>query len=109
MARKKRPSHRIAPQADPVEAIQRIVSSSRQLIISDGDVRIDRTHGVRATAIGAHYEVCIVGVSGSTERFATFERAAVRGEDLARTRRVRLFYRDSPDDPPYLLRDNRPS
>lgn len=39
------------------------------------------------------------------ERFITLERAVAKGETIARARRVRLFYIDSPNAPPYVLRD----
>ena len=41
------------------------------------------------------------------QRFASFEHAAARGEELATKAKVRLFDFESQQDPPHLLKDAR--
>ena len=80
-----------APRTDPV--------------VQNDDVVILRTGG--STSGHAIYQVH-VGIAGPLpELFTVFERAAVKGDEVARTKNVALFYLDSPHDPPFLVHDYR--
>ena len=81
----------------------------RHLIIEDGDVLIVRTSGgFRPNAPRSLYQFHVQGHGLLPERFAAFEHVAVAGEQLAETRTVRLFFQETNDEPPFLLRDFRP-
>jgi hypothetical protein len=41
------------------------------------------------------------------QTFSTFQGAALKADELAKARGVTLFYIDSPNEPPYALRDYR--
>jgi hypothetical protein len=98
----------IPPNADPAEAVERIVPR-RHLLFEDGDVLIVRTSAtLRPAELQSVYELRIRGLGGIGERFASFEHAVARGDQLATARRVRLMYVEAPDDPPHLLKDYRP-
>jgi hypothetical protein len=100
-------NRRKPPGADPAEAVERIISR-RQLIIEDGDVLIVRTSGgFRPNTQRALYQLRVQGHGLLPERFAGFEGAAVAGERITEARKVRLFYLDADDEPPFLLRDYR--
>lgn len=94
--------------AATAEAIERIVPR-RQLVIRVGDVVLERTisRGFDPTSTRAVYQLCIEGQGVVPELYATFDRAALHGEEIAHHRKVRLYYRDSKTDPPFLLRDFR--
>jgi hypothetical protein len=53
------------------------------------------------------YELSIHGVGPTPDKFASFEHAAVRGEQLAISGKVRLFYFEEKNDAPFLLKDAR--
>ena len=96
------------PRADPAEAVERIVSR-RQLLMQDGDVLIVRESGGIAEGSRLVYQLAIHGADRLPDRFASFEHAAAKGEDLATKSKVRLFYIEHKNDPPFLLKDARPS
>jgi hypothetical protein len=54
------------------------------------------------------YALSEQGIGPLAGRFASFEHALAAGDDLARGRRVRLFYQESSGGPTQLLRDYRP-
>ena len=67
-------------------------------VVRDDDIVILRMAGVFEVHVGTHR---------TPERFSGFQGAAVRGEELARSKRVSLFYLDSPNEPPFMVRDYR--
>jgi hypothetical protein len=103
---------RVAPLADPAEAVERVLSR-RQLLIQDGDVVLSREPADRrllGTATTWRYRLHVhpdaVGGKLSTV-FAHYDLAAMAGEELAVTRHVRLFYEE--DGALTLLKDYRPA
>ena len=95
------------PLADPAEAVERIVPR-RQLLLEDGDVLMMREAGGLREGSRVVYQLRIRGLRAiPDQRFASFEHAAARGEELATKARVRLFYFESEQDPPHLLKDAR--
>jgi hypothetical protein len=56
----------------------------------------------------SRYEFRIHGGSPIPVCFMRFEQAATAGERVAQHRRLRLFFRDTEDKAPLLLRDFRP-
>ena len=100
--------HAVPPHEDPAEAVERIVPR-RQLLVQDGDVLIVREAGGVADGSRLVYQLTIQGGERLADRFASFEHAAARGEDLATSRKVRLFYLEHKNEPPFLLKDARPS
>ena len=109
--RKKKPERPQPPaMVDPSEAVERIVSR-RQLLFDDGDVVIMRgPAGLRSDARSV-YHLRLRGQGPLTARFVNFDHAAAAGDQLARDRRVRLYYIDSDavQEVPHLLKDYRPS
>jgi hypothetical protein len=109
--RKKKPERpHPPPLVDPSEAVERIVSR-RQLLFEDGDVVIMRgPAGLRSDARSV-YHLRLRGQGPLSARFVNFDHAAAAGEQLARDRRVRLYYIDSDavQEVPHLLKDYRPS
>jgi hypothetical protein len=95
------------PLDDPAETVERIVPR-RQLLLEDGDVLIMREAGGLREGSRVVYQLNIRG-SGPIhdQRFASFEHAAARGEELATRAKVRLFYYESREEPPFLLKDAR--
>jgi hypothetical protein len=91
---------------DLTEAVQRIVPR-RHLIVRDGDILIMRVAGGFRGAGRLLYELSIHGMGPTADKFASFEHAAVRGEQLAITRKVRLFYFEEKNGAPFLLKDAR--
>jgi hypothetical protein len=89
--RRRRPSNPLRPLDDPAEAVERIVPR-RQLLVEDGDVLIMREAGGLREGSRVVYQLRIRG-SGpiADQRFASFEHAAARGEELATKAKVRLF------------------
>src|SRR5688572_17561036 len=96
----------IPPNDDFTEAVQRIVPR-RHLIVQDGDVLIMRESGGFVGAGRLVYELRIQGTGPTPDKFASFAHAAARGEELARNRKVRLFYFESREEAPFLLKDAR--
>jgi hypothetical protein len=95
------------PLNDPVEAVERIVPR-RQLLVEDGDVLIMREAGGLREGSRLVYQLRIRGAGAiADQRFASFEHAAARGEELATKAKVRLFYFESKQEPPFLLKDAR--
>jgi hypothetical protein len=95
----------IPPQADPAEAVERIVPR-RQLLLENGDILIVRTSaGLRPAQLQSVYELRIRGIGPIGERFASFEHAVARGDQLAAVRYVRLMYVETHDGQPHLLKD----
>ena len=70
--------------------------------IASDDVVVLRTGGSNSV-----YHLHAKGLRYTPDRFSSFESAAVKGDELARQRCVRLFYIDSPNGPPDLLHDYR--
>lgn len=97
----------IPPLDDHVETIERVLSK-RQLKIEMGDIVIIRAPKTLVRMRSLVYELRIHD-TGHHERFTTLEHATARGDELARQHRSRLFYRDSEDDAPHLLKDARQS
>jgi hypothetical protein len=96
----------IPPLKDPAEAVERIVPR-RLLKVEDGDVLIVRTAAGFRVGQRDVYELRDRSGGVPTERFASFERAAAAGEQIATSRRSRLFYADSEYESPHLLSDFR--
>ena len=95
---------------DSSDIIERVVPR-RLLVARAGDVVIQR-HGAAGGAAGsksspAAYQLCVEGRGLLPERYATFDNAAINGEQLASRNRVCLYFRESPHEPLYLLRDFR--
>lgn len=96
-----------SPLSDPAEAVERIVPR-RRLKVEDGDIVIVRTSGGFRSGGRDVFQLDVRGqIASRSERFAGFDRAAAAGEQLATTKRVRLFYLDSETSPPHLLNDFR--
>jgi hypothetical protein len=89
------------------EAVERIVPK-RQLKLDEGDICIG---GASAALKGATahqiYALSEEGHGPLAGRYTTFEHAVAAGDDLARQRRVRLFYCEVTGGPAQLLRDYR--
>lgn len=94
----------IAPLSDAAETVERILSR-RRLVVANGDIIIERASGGLQSTQRFLYRLCVRGEGYLPERFASFAHAAAMGEDLARERRVRLFYLESEHEPPFLLKD----
>jgi hypothetical protein len=95
---------------DPSEAVERIVSG-RRLLFDDGDVLILRGPGGLRSDARSVYQLRVRGEGPLPRRYVSFDHAAAAGDQLARSRRVRLFYIDSDalQEVPRLLKDYRPS
>ena len=68
--------------------------------VSPDDIVVLRTPGPSSV-----YHLHLGGMGPTPEKFTSFEHAAVKGDEEARKRKVRLFYLDSPNEPPFVLRD----
>src|SRR5262245_22859309 len=99
MARKagqKPPPQRLSPQDAPAEAVERI-AGRRQLIIARGDVVISREllPKVNTNPLSREpqwrFRVGVNGAQDSSQFFTSFTHAALRGEELATSRRTRLL------------------
>ena len=103
-----RPGPRVIPPAeDHAEAVERIVSR-RQLPIERGDVFISRAPAmIRAAEERDIYQLSRQDMGVVPGRYTSFEHAVVAGDELATRQRVRLFFLESPDHPPQLLKDCR--
>jgi hypothetical protein len=97
----------IPPLTDPAETEEGVLRR-RTPTIESGDVVIRRAHGGLISSKRPLFELRIEGsVVRQPERFATFEHAAARGDDLASARLSRLFYLETEAEPPCLLKDAR--
>ena len=87
--------------------MERIVPR-RKLLIEKGDVFITRAvASIRATAERDLFLLTRKDVGRVRERFTTFEEAVAAGDELARRLKVRLYFQESADHPPQLLKDCR--
>jgi len=87
--------------------MERIVSR-RQLLIEKGDVFIARAVApIRATTDRDLFLLTRQGIGPVPGRFTTFEHAVAAGDELATRLKVRLYFLDSADQPPQLLKDCR--
>jgi hypothetical protein len=68
--------------------------------VSADDIVVLRTAGASGV-----YHLHLGGMVLTPEKFTSFERAMVKGDEIAHARKVRLFYIDSPNEPPFVLRD----
>jgi hypothetical protein len=101
------PPDPIPPTADLAEAVEPIVPR-RQLLLQDGDVLIMREAGGLREGARVVYQLRIRGMGAiPDQRFASFEHAAARGEEVATKAKVRLFDFESQQDPPHLSKDAR--
>jgi hypothetical protein len=101
------PDKPISPQDDPAETVERLIPR-RQLLLEDGDVLLMRESGGAREGSRVIYQLRIRGTGPIPNmRFASFEHAAARGEEIARKTKVRLFYFETKQDPPHLLIDAR--
>lgn len=97
----------IPPAADPVEALERIVSR-RHLLIERGDIFISRAPAtVRASEERDIYRLSRQDMGVLPGRYTSFEHAVVAGDELAMRHRVRLYFLESSDHLPQLLKDCR--
>jgi hypothetical protein len=109
-ARRKAPPHRLSPQDAPAEAIERI-AGRKQLFIARGDVVISREllPKVNTNPLSREpqwrFRVSIEGVHDRSQFFTSFTHAALRGEELATSKRTRLLFVE--DEIPLLLADYR--
>jgi hypothetical protein len=78
-------------------------------VVEDSDVVILRTAVGAKNGSQTIFQVHVGAAGPLPDRFMLFEHAAVKGDEAARAFRVRLFYLDSPHDPPFLVRDYRVS
>jgi hypothetical protein len=94
---------------DPAEAVERIVSR-RKLMIEKGDVFISRVpDAIRGSAERDIYHLTQQDMGPVPGRFTSFEYAVVAGDEFATKHQVRLYFQESPDHPPQLLKDCRRS
>ncbi len=94
---------------DPTEAVERIVSR-RKLIIEKGDVFISRVaDAIRASAERDIYQLTRQDLEPVPGRFTSFENAVATGDEFVTKHQVRLYFQESPDHPPQLLKDCRRS
>jgi hypothetical protein len=75
----------------------------RDPAVAETDIVVIRTGG--ASVLRAAFDLHVGGTGTGPQRFKTFERAVLEGEKIAHARGVRLFYIDSPNSAPYVLRD----
>lgn len=108
MTADRRNPERTPSQADPDGAIERLLHR-RHLKLQDGDVIITRQAGGLRAESRAVYHLYVHGSGPLPDRFASFEHAAAKGEDLATRHRVRLYYLEHKNDSPALLKDARTS
>ena len=82
--------------------------SRRKLLIETGDVFIARAF---APIRGANERELFVlsrhDIGAVPGRFTTFEHAVAAGDELATRLKVRLYFLETTDDPPQLLKDCR--
>jgi hypothetical protein len=93
------------PASDPDEAIERLIPR-KHLTAVEGDVLLFREPaGVKTPEARWRYRVQILGTGLSSGSFATYEHAVANAEQLASQRRARLFYAESRDAQPHLLKE----
>ena len=92
-------------ETDPEGVVERSAASASE----NRGWRRDHYAGVRRDAADSRlvYHLHVHGSVALSDRFASFEHAAARGEELATRCRVRLFYIEQKSDPPFLLKDPR--
>jgi hypothetical protein len=88
--------------------MERIVSR-RKLLIEAGDLIISRAVTIRGSAERDVYILTRQDLGPVPGRFTNFENAVVAGDELAAKNGVRLFFVESLDHPPHLLKDCRPT
>ena len=78
-------------------------------MLRGGDVVIERkpAGGFGASCGSFIYQLHVHKSGTLPEQYATFDRAAMEGEHRAHKDGVCLFYWNSPDESPYLLRSFR--
>ena len=108
MAADRRKPERTPSQSDPDGALERLLQR-RHLKFQEGDVIITRQAGGLRAESRAVYHLHVHGSGPLPDRFASFEHAAAKGEDLATQHKVRLFYVEHKNDSPALLKDARTS
>jgi hypothetical protein len=96
----------VRSEADAAETVERLIPR-RLLKISEGDVLITREPGGIQAESRAIYQLHVEGHGPLPDKFTSFEHAAIRGEELATERKVRVFYFEQKGDPPFLLKDSR--
>ena len=100
-----RPTTRVPPTDAPSEAVER-VAGARSLAVRPGDLVITREPAGRNSTPGAWlYSLAVNSGSSDPRVFASYEAAAVEGEQMAASRNVRLIYME--DGVPVLLIDHR--
>jgi len=102
----KQPTTRVPPTDAPSEAVER-VAGARRFAAEPGDLVITREPaGPSGATSGAwRYSLSVRAGSDTGRVFASYEAAAVEGEQTAATRKVRLIYFE--DGVPVLLIDHR--
>ena len=99
------PPQRVSPTHAPAEALER-VAGRRALAPEAGDIVIAREPAGRVAAIGTwRYGLRVERSQDPIRYFSRYTAAAMEGEQLAVTRRVRLFYNE--DGSSVLLMDYR--
>ena len=92
---------------DPIEAVERIVSR-RQLLIERGDIFISRAPAmIKAAEERDIYQLSRQDMGVLRGRYTSFEHTVVAGDELATRQRVRLYFLESSDHRPQLLKDCR--
>jgi hypothetical protein len=92
------------PASDPDEAIERVVPR-KHLLPVDGDVLLFREPtGVKTQKARWGYRVQLIGTGLTSGTFATYEHALATAEQFASERRSRLFYAESREGQPQLLK-----
>lgn len=101
----KQPPQRVPPTHAPAEALER-VARKRALAPEEGDIVIAREPAGRVTVLGTwRYGLRVELGQEPIRYFSRYTAAAMEGEQLAVTRRVRLFYNE--DGSSVLLMDYR--
>lgn len=99
------PPTRVPPTDAPSEAVER-VAGVRRLAPIPGDLLITReSAGLAATSGTWRYSLTVNGRDEGPRVFASYDAAAIEGEQLAAKRKVRLIYLE--DGVPVLLIDHQ--
>jgi len=99
------PTTRVPPTDAPSEAVER-VAGARRLLPTSGDLVILRESAGLAAASGIwRYSLTVNGRDEAMRVFASYDAAAVEGEQMAAIRKVRLIYFE--EGVPVLLIDHR--
>jgi hypothetical protein len=96
------PARQARPEATLTPRVHRT-----DLVVENSDVVILRTGVGTKNGSQTIFQVHVGATGPLPDQFMVFEHAAVKGDEVARLNRVRLFYLDSPHDPPFLVRDYR--